>query len=271
MNNWDDIRALLERYYEGQTTLAEERRLKDEILAAGDRLPADLLVEAQILGWYSKEKQVQSSQTVNDLAMAMPEYLKKIKADTNHTLNPGKSLWPTVWKVAAAVALLIIGYGAGSLSQKDTAITTTQPANPSSTELVALRQEVEAVKQMLASNITTGERLQLVNNAAQVPANQVSNELLLALIQTLHFDDNVNVRLAAAEALLKYQDNPLVRQALARSLGLQTDPNVQLMLIVGLTGMQEKAALPVMEEMLELDSLQPIVKQQLQESIAILL
>ena len=269
MNNWDDTRALLERYYEGETTLTEEKELKEVLTKAGSDLPTDLQAEAKILGWYCQERTVTSSRSIGDfieaLPLAEPDNVSKPKAKSVQF-----TLWPAIAKIAAAVALLLVGYGIGQVNQPDT----TSIAGTDSTDntsMLALQEDMRAVKQMLASGTTTGQRLQVVNNAAQVPANQVSNELLLALIQTLHFDDNVNVRLAAAEALLQYSDNPIVRQALARSLSLQTDPNVQMLLISGLTSLQEKTAVPVMEEMLQSDSLQPIVKQQLEESIAILL
>lgn len=75
-------------------------------------------------------------------------------------------------------------------------------------------------------------------------------ELLMALVQTMHFDGNVNVRLAAVEPLLGYQQHPQVRQALIHFLSIQTDANVQLMLIQGLTRMRKKGAVPQMQQLL---------------------
>ncbi|MBW3545159.1 MAG: HEAT repeat domain-containing protein, partial [Bacteroidetes bacterium] len=174
-------------------------------------------------------------------------------------------LWPVFGQLAAAIALLLMGYAAGTYLEKPAS---GLPAD-ASTEITAMRQELSQLKDLLQQGATTGQRLQAVNVAST--ATNPDAELLMALVHTMHFDDNVNVRLAAVEALLNYRQYPQVRQALIHSLGIQTDPNVQLMLIQGLTQMQEKEALPQMQELLKDPALQKVVRQQLQESISILI
>lgn len=253
MSNWDNIRELVSRYYEGDTTVAEERQLR-EALQAGD-LPQDLRAEAQLLGWAAAEKLQTAPLSEAALLQQLP--LGKEK--------PARPLWPVLGQLAAAIALLLMGYAAGTYLAKPAA---GLPAD-ASTEITAMRQELSQLKDLMQQGATTGQRLQAVNVASNT--QNPDAELLMALVHTMHFDDNVNVRLAAVEALLNYRQYPQVRQALIHSLGIQTDPNVQLMLIQGLTQMQEKEALPQMQELLKNPELQKVVRQQLQESISILI
>lgn len=247
------MRELLSRYYEGDTTVAEERTLKAELQKPD--LPADLRAEAQLLGWSVEEQAVSAPQSEQELLELLP--LEEVK--------PARSMWPWLGQLAAAVALLLLGYAAGTLLQKPEP----ELASNTTTELTAMREELTELKGLLQQGATTGQRLQAVSVAAE-NANPDA-ELLMALIHTMHFDDNVNVRQAAVEALLNYRQHPQVRQALIHSLSIQTDANVQLMLIQGLTRMQEKEAVPQMQELLKNPDLQQLVRQQLQESISILI
>ena len=253
MRNWDEVREVLSRYYEGNTLPAEERQLKEWLQAAD--LPKDLQAEAQLLGWYKAEQAITSPLSERELLSTLPGAEEK----------PLRRLWPLLGQLAAAVAMLLIGYGAGNLAKEPTPAFTTD----ASTELTAMRQELSQLKDMLQQGGSTSQRLQAVNVAAET--SKPDAELLMALIHTMHFDDNVNVRMAAVEALLNYRQHPQVRQALIHSLSIQTDANVQLMLIQGLTQMNEKEAVPQMQELLKNPDLQHVVRQHIQESISILI
>ena len=259
MKNWDRIRELLGRYYEGDTTVAEERELKDALQTS--ILPEDLRLEARLLGWALPEQRLESSLTEEQLFNQLPQ-----TEDTPPSAEKSSgSIWPMFMQIAAAVALLVVGFALGSYRNEPAAAL---PAE-ATTELTAMRQELESLKEMLQQGATTGQRLQAVNVAST--SSNADAELLMALTQTMHFDDNVNVRLAAVEALMNYRQHPLVRQALIHSLSIQSDPNVQLMLIQGLTQMQEKDALPQLQELLKQPKLQQVVRQKVEESIAILI
>lgn len=246
---------MLSRYYEGETSLAEERQLKAALQAQD--LPHDLVAEAQLLGWSAGEQELSAPLSERELLQALP--LEKEK--------PVRKLWPLLGQIAAAVALLVMGYAAGSLLNKPAPDPAT--ADHTSAELTAMRQELSQLKEMLLQGTTSGQRLQAVNVAAETTSPDT--ELLMALVHTMHFDDNVNVRMAAVEALLNYRQHPQVRQALIHSLSIQKDAHVQLMLIQGLTRMGEKSAVPQMQELLREQDLQQEVRQQLEESISILI
>src|SRR5947199_292919 len=71
---------------------------------------------------------------------------------------------------------------------------------------------------------------------------KADDEVVNALVKSMHSDPNTNVRLAALEALTKFRAQPHVRKVLIESLAIQKDPVVQIALIQLLVQMKEKDA-----------------------------
>jgi HEAT repeat protein len=67
----------------------------------------------------------------------------------------------------------------------------------------------------------------------------------------MQFDTNINVRLAAAEALAKYSDIEMVKTAFIDALSTEKDPSLQIAIIHFLVKTQEKRALDPMQKLLE--------------------
>jgi hypothetical protein len=61
--------------------------------------------------------------------------------------------------------------------------------------------------------------------------DQSDTQVLAALLHAVNHDPNVNVRLAAVDALRKFAGNPVVKGSLDQSLVKQDSPMVQLALI----------------------------------------
>jgi HEAT repeat protein len=146
------------------------------------------------------------------------------------------SLTPALYRVAAAVALLILGGGVGfwiSRHQQQQA------------ELEAMQREMKATKDMLFSMLdndqSASQRLQGATVALRM--DHTDKELVTVLVRTLTDDPNTNVRLAALDALGKFGDEKPVRQALIKALSTQNDPLVQIALIRMLVDMKEKTIL----------------------------
>ena len=87
----------------------------------------------------------------------------------------------------------------------------------------------------------------------------------------MNFDPNVNVRLAACESLFQYRQLPMVREAYIQSLQIQTDPNVQAMLIDILVALKEKQAVDQVKKLTQKPNLQPTIKLKAQQAIGILI
>lgn len=167
------------------------------------------------------------------------------------------------WHVAAAVALLLVGFWAGKISTDD-----------HSDEILALQSQVEVLKEVSMVHAlkpaSASERLQVVNQIESESAN-TSSKVLNSLFQTLNTDESPNVRYAAAQALVRFMDESDVRLRMAASLELQTDPLIQISLISILMEAQEKNAIKPLKRILDKDSINPEVKKQAKIALDILI
>lgn len=167
--------------------------------------------------------------------------------------------WKTAFRIAASLLLLVMGYGIGSYGEKQGALK----------EIAILQAETISLKEnmMLAmlDNRSPSTRIKAVNYAEDF--TQPDPEILKALIERLQIDTNINVRLAAAEALSHYANQELVRTAFIKALSTEKDPNVQISIIELLVEMQEKRALAPMQELLKQTETPDYVKAKANEGI----
>jgi len=89
---------------------------------------------------------------------------------------------------------------------------------------------------------SASERLRGVDYSSRV--DQSDTQVLGALLHAVNHDPNVNVRLAAVDALRKFAGNPAVRGTLDQALVKQESPLVQLALIDFIVDTRDKTALP---------------------------
>lgn len=259
--NWNKAEELLERFYAGTSSTEEEQELR-ELLNRPD-LPRSLQQEAAL---FKQMKQVGSEET----KLSDEELFSRLDAELAKEKPAGKSIQlplKALWQMAAAVALLALGYWLGAMN---TEVPAGLPAEreAQNRQLALIQQEVEEMKNLLNQS-SPSQRIKAVNNVQET--GTADEELIQVLIQTMHFDENVNVRMAAIQALLHFKERPLVRRALVQSLHIQDDPNVQLQLIDGLVEMGDKEAVPEMQELLKNKELQEVVKGRLQQGIGVLI
>ena len=259
--NWNRAEELLEKYYAGQTTTEEEQELKQLLSCSG--LPPHLKQEQALFNQIQATGREETVLTDDELFSRLDRHLEEGNPKAKTVQLPVK----TLWQIAAAIALLLMGYGLGSMD-KTGPPEQTADIREQTEQLAAIQKEVEEMKQLLSQN-SPSQRIKAVNHLQE--NGSADEELIQALIQIMHFDENVNVRMAAIKALLHIQDHPLVRKSLIQSLQIQTDPNVQLQLIDGLVGMGEKKAVPQMQELLKNKELQEVVKSRLHQGIGILI
>ncbi len=129
-------------------------------------------------------------------------------------------------------------------------------------EMAKLRMEMTEMRQMftisLLNQSSSSERLRGVSICSQI--KKPSATLLETLVSALDTDENVNVRLAAVDALYLFSDLPDVRTALVRSMSRQTSPMVQVALIDLLVHIKEQRALDALRELIINNNIHPIVK-----------
>ena len=130
-------------------------------------------------------------------------------------------------------------------------------------ELADLRNEVKEMRQIVSVSLlnqsSSSERLRGLSFSTQV--DQPTESLLSAVFNALNDDPNINVRLAAVDALFLFSDRPGVRDELVRSLSNQTSPLIQISLIDLLVNIQEKRALNALRALIQDKNVDPAVKE----------
>ncbi len=228
-----DIEKLLEKYYDGETSLEEERALK-QFFQSGE-VPGHLLSHAAQFGYFMNARKEQPSLTFNHELALMLDPPKQ---------GPVRKLGTWLLRVAAGLALLIIGFGAGWVFQSGSGPAMTALGGKEAGEVSEMKK-VLAFEQM--NNTSASERIQAVNHSYEIP--DADRDITQLLINTLNFDPNVNVRLAACQALTHFAAETEVKEALIRSLAIQTDPNIQISLIEALVAIKEKRAVEQFQQL----------------------
>ena len=161
------------------------------------------------------------------------------------------------FQVAFAMAILVIGVVIGSVITRQ------------SGEVAHLRGEIYNMRQMVTLSLlqqqSAGDRLQGVNWSYRV--EQPDTEVLAALLTTVNHDPNVNVRLAAVEALRNFSHSPVARKGLAQALGKQTSPLVQIAVLDELVELRERSAGEPIKLLLARSDLNSDVKQRAEWAI----
>ncbi len=149
--------------------------------------------------------------------------------------------WKKISSVAAVLLLVSIAYWLGKYNTKQSfnaeSISPIESSNP------AELQTLELLKNDLAST-----RLVALHRSQDLA--KPSTVLLDALIDKLNFDEHLNVRMAAAEALAHFPQESKARTALIQALQEAEDPSLQIELIHLLVYLNEKKAIPVMKNLL---------------------
>lgn len=147
-------------------------------------------------------------------------------------------------QAAAAAILVVAGIQVGR-KMSTPAPTATAP------DVTALRDEVRDLRQMVTLSLmqqqSVTERLKGVSWSNQL--DQPGNEVVSALIDTLMHDANVNVRLASIDALKRFAERDIVRNATVHALNTQTSPLVQMALIDFVVETRDRQALETLRKL----------------------
>ena len=103
------------------------------------------------------------------------------------------------------------------------------------------------------------ERLEGLSMSSNV--ENPDEEFLSIILYLLNSDTDVNVRLAAVEAMRSFGDNQWVRNELVKSLASQSSPLVQVGLIDLMVELNEQNSLEVLREMADNQYINDTVKQ----------
>jgi hypothetical protein len=156
------------------------------------------------------------------------------------------------FQAACATAILAIGAGLGFVA-----------ASRNGWEVAHLRGELDNMRQLVALSLmqqqNAPDRLRGVNWAYRV--EQTDTEVLAALLNAVNHDPNVNVRLAAVDALRNFSSSPVGRRGLVQALAKQTSPLVQIAILDQIVEQRDKSAAPGVRFLLASQGLNADVKQ----------
>lgn len=259
--NTEKIKQLIEKFYEGQTSLEEEQQLHEYFQR--EEIPDELQSEAAYFQYSAAVGEENASADFDPFA--------KMKAESSspRAESPGLSNTVLMWslRIAAGFILLLIGFSAGQFLDDD--------AGASTEQVAALQQEVQQMKDALMyggnyRQASAGERLSAVKMSTlfETDDTQLDQQISDILIYTMNNDKSVNVRIAAAEALFQFRDEAEIQKALVNSLMKQDNPQMQLTLIDMLVQLKAKGALNEMNKLLMDSDTREIVRERLQAGIA---
>lgn len=147
-----------------------------------------------------------------------------------------------IWQIAAGIALLVVGLGAGYGLWGN-----------QNRQVAQLREEVSNMHQLVALSLlqqqSASERLRGISYALRVEPND--SEVLGALFNTVSRDPNVNVRLAAVDALHPFASSQATRSGIVQALSTQDAPLVQVALIDLLVDLKIKQAEPELRQLMQ--------------------
>lgn len=134
-------------------------------------------------------------------------------------------------------------------------------------DVAQLRAEVQNMQRLVTMSLlkteSASDRIQGANWTERIA--RPDEGVLAALFERLNYDLNVNVRLAALDALSKFYVQPEIRQSLLNSLLRQTSPLVQLAIIEVIADAHDKQAVDVLNQLLQNPDLNKTVKEQVKK------
>jgi hypothetical protein len=254
------IDELVAKYNEGLADPAEIK-LIEELIAAGEVDLTSLHELAGLDEQIQKMEMASPSLSLDDKFYTALADEKRASRKTNSFSFPSlNSLFP---RLAMAAVLILSGFAVGYFLQSP----------QQKTEVSELTKEVGDLKEMVMLSLMEKEsatqRLKAVSLTSEM--DQASDKVTNALFVALNKDENVNVRLAALEALKPYVSKSAVRLKLIESIEEQASPLVQVALAELMVTMQEKRSVDQLRQLLKDERVPKEVKNKISESIKVLI
>lgn len=146
------------------------------------------------------------------------------------------------------------------------------PASQYQTQIGQLSAEMQQMREMMVLTLidqsSAIQRLKAVGLTSELP--QVDAKVYQALLNTLNRDPQVNVRLAALEALLQHAQDARVREGLVQAITQQDSPLVQIALAQAMVQLQERQAVAPLQHLLQQENLHREAKQTIETSLKML-
>ena len=137
------------------------------------------------------------------------------------------------------------------------------------TQMADLNSEVQEMKKMMMLTLIdqpkAQERIRAVNMAGELSSSDV--KVIQVLAETLNSDENINVRLAALQSMVKYWEFSEARSELVKSISMQDSPLIQTAIADAMLALREKKAIGEFEKLLAKPELNEGVKEKLELTV----
>jgi len=165
-----------------------------------------------------------------------------------------------VTRLVPAAAFVFVGIALGAFLM---------PRGAEDPELSRLRDDVQGLRQMVAVSLlaqdSPSQRLRGLQWTREV--DEPEDKLVAALSNTLRADDNVNVRMAAADAMGQFAEVPAVRRTLIETVREEPDPLVQIQLIDVLLVVRGEEAVSALRRLMADPDMAYIVRVRAEEAL----
>jgi hypothetical protein len=259
----EDVREQFAEYLAGTLDAGEARALERHVASCADCQAEHAGVEAlwQALGSIPEPVVPSNRMRERFSAMVAAERASTDRRSASRRVR-GRMWPPPAWtreplvQLGLAASLLIAGVVIGRATVRT-------PASPAQTsEIAEVRGELRDMRQMLTLSLmqqqSATERLRGVSWTAQI--DQPGNEVVAALLDTLLHDPNVNVRLAAVDALRRFSDRPDVRLGTKRAVSDPSSPLLQVAVIDFMVETRDPQAPALLRTLAQDQSLDELVR-----------
>ena len=172
--------------------------------------------------------------------------------------------FPGVPRPAYGLILLLIGLVLGNILL---------PNRGYERQIEGMSKEIGEMRKVMVLTMIDGrqatDRIMAVSYVNEM--DKVDNSVIDALFKTLNNDENVNVRLASLDALIKFTRLAQVRQGMIESLKNQESPMVLMELASVLIQIQEKKSVPELKNLLKKQDLDPSLRLTIEKGIQTLI
>ncbi len=256
-----NIEQQLIDFIDGNLTV-EERQKVQKYIDTDETIKKEYEALKSLLGAFNKVEEVQPSNKLRSNFHEMLAEEKQLQELKVISINKSESdfNWKRAFQIAASFLLVFLGYFAGNYGANKEA---SKEITELKTETVQLKSQMTLA--MLENN-SASTRIQAVNFSEEL--EEVDTTIITALIDRMQYDDNINVRLAAAEALYRFSDSELVKTAFIDALETVKEPDLQIAIIQFLVDIQEKRAIEPMRQLLDQPETPEFVKAQANSGIS---
>jgi len=235
----EDIQGLIIEYIEGSLNDTDARRVEGHL----DSCENCLKEMADMKSVWSKLDDMEMEDPPHSLKRnfnnMIDSYSLGMNNDSRIPWHETISKWLESWwpkrplmQFATTVAVLVIGLAAG--------LAVNQRAE-SKKEIAQLKTDMNQIQKVVMSSLlnqsSAADRINGLTMSGRLKG--ADDEFFSVLLLILNSDSNVNVRLAAVNALANFSNNAYVRHELVKSLSLQSSPLVQISLIDLLASIRE--------------------------------